>query len=287
MFQLIRKKLELVTPELAGKFLDANIYEGQRPLRPQHVEVLKNAIESSVFLTGSIAIAKQRWDGGAAMLANGQHQCEAVIATGKPIVAVVEEYECNTPQDFAILYRQFDNNAARSLSEIALPEARSRNLAWSRRFIGIMLAGISFLEGHSGMHKNKRVESLKKYIRDGNFIHGIYAPATFPEYRHMGRGPVVAAMIVTFRKDPVVAEDFWEEVRDGDGLRKSSPSFKLRDYLRAASVGVGRGVRSPSFSTAASYREMYSKCIVAWNAYRRGDSTQLKFFSGNELPKPI
>ena len=89
MFQLIRKKLELVTPELAGKFLDANIYEGQRPLRPQHVEVLKNAIESGVFLTGSIAIAKQRWGGGAAMLANGQHQCEekGVGVAGRIVVA--------------------------------------------------------------------------------------------------------------------------------------------------------------------------------------------------------
>jgi hypothetical protein len=150
-----------------------------------------------------------------------------------------------------------------------------------------MLAGISFLEGHSGVHKNKRVEFLKRYIKEGSSIHDILSPVPFPEYRHLARGPVIAAMIITFRKCAAEAEAFWEDVRDGEDLPGKSPALKLRNYLLSATVGVGRGVSSPSLNAAVGYREMYGKCIIAWNASRKGDPTALKFFIDKPLPKAI
>jgi hypothetical protein len=56
---------------------------------------------------------------------------------------------------------------------------------------------------------------------------------------------------------------------------------------RQTSVAVGRGVSAHTLSNPASYREMHGKCIVAWNAFRRSDSTALKFFADKELPKVI
>jgi hypothetical protein len=287
MFQLIRKKLEEVTPLLAGKFLDANIYEGQRPKRKKQITALTNAIDGGVFLTGSIAVAHQGWNGGDLMLANGQHQCEAVIATGKSIAAVVEEYACKTPEDFAVLYRQFDNNAVRSLSEIAVPEAAALNLKWSKSLISKVLSAVSFLEGHIGMHKNERVKYLKKYIREGNFVHEILDVVSACESKHITRSPVVAAMIVTYRKDHADAEEFWEEVRDGENLKANSASLRLRNYLLSTSISFGRGVNAGSLNESASVREMYAKCIVAWNAYRSGGTTSLKYFPGKDIPKVL
>jgi hypothetical protein len=287
MFQLIGKKLKEITPTLAEKYLAANIYEGQRPVRAKHLVMLRDSIESGRFLTGDIAIAKQGWNGNDDMLANGQHQCLAVIATGKPIVAVVGEYSCKTPEDFAILYRQFDNNAVRSLSEIAIPEARALGLQWNRRFISTVLAGVSFLEGQGGMHKNKRVESLAKYTKEGNFIHEIFSSRKSSECKHLSRGPVVAAMIKTFRKNSADAEIFWEQVCDGENLPGKSPALKLNHYLLSANVAVGKGIASPSLGAPAGYREMYGKCIVAWNAYRKGDTTALKFYADKKLPEAV
>jgi hypothetical protein len=287
MFQLIRRKIEKVGVDEAETFLTHNDYEGQRPLRRAHVATLVEQMAGGTFTLGHIAVARQGWNGGGWLLANGQHQCNAVLEVGEPIQAVVEEYDCKTPEDFSRLYRTFDNNAVRSLSEIALPEARSLKLQWSRKFIGILLAGISFIEGHAGIHKSKRVEFLKKYIREGNCIYELFHSYTFPEYRHIARGPVVSAMIVTFRKDAADAETFWAEVRDGERLAASNPSFKLRNYLLTSTVGIGRGVSAPSLNAAVSYREMYGKCIVAWNAFRRGDPTALKFYADKPLPKAI
>jgi hypothetical protein len=128
---------------------------------------------------------------------------------------------------------------------------------------------------------------MKKYIAEGNSIFEIFSAVTTPEFKHLYRGPVVAAMIVTFKKCSADAEVFWEEVRDGENLKGSSPSLKLRNYLLSTTISFGRGVNAPSLNAAVSFREMYSKCIIVWNAYRRGDSTQLKFYADKEIPKAV
>lgn len=289
MYQLISRKIKEVTPELAEKLLNANFYEGQRNIRDRHVRVLCNAIKNGLFTVGHIAIAKQGWKGGDAMLANGQHQCNAVINSGLPINAVVDEYQCKTPEDFALLYRQFDNNASRSLSDIALPEAKALGIKWSKEIVNRILSGIGFLEKHNSLslHKNERIECLKKYISEGNSINEILSCVNSSENKHLRRSPVIAAMIVTFRKCSADAETFWEEVRDGENLKSSSPTLKLRNYLLSTNTAFGRGVNAPSLNKAASTREMYCKCIIAWNAYRRGDSTILKYYADKETPKAI
>lgn len=287
MYQLIRKKMEEITPEKAEMISRLNTYIGQRPKKEKHTKMLCNVIEKGLFTTGDIALGKQGWNGGEMMVANGQHTCDAVMLTGKPITAVVSEYYCKTPEDFALLYRQFDNTPPRTLAEISLPEARSLNLDWNKQVIQAVMCGIGLLEGHNGTHKNTRVESLKNYVDVGNFINDILSCVRLTESKHIRRAAVVAAMIVTFRKNHADAETFWEEVRDGENLKGRSPSLKLRNYLMTTNTNVGRGVNSPSLTTAASSKEIYAKCIIAWNAYRRGDSTALKFFANKETPKPV
>jgi hypothetical protein len=287
MYQLIRRKIEEIKPELAEFYLTKNTYDGQRPLREKRVKLLCDIIENGLFTTGNIAIGKQGWNGGEHMMANGQHMCTATIITGKPVQATVEEYYCKTPEDFALLYRQFDNHGARTLQEVTLPEARALGLNWSKQAIKAIMSGIGLLENHLGVHKNIRVESLKKYVDDGNFINDILSCVKSNESKHLRRRVVIAAMISTFRKNHNDAEIFWEEVRDGENLKGNSPSLKLRNYLMTTNTAIGQGVNAPSLSVAASEKEIYAKCIIAWNAYRRGDSTALKFYANKETPKPV
>ena len=289
MFQLISRKIKEITPTVAEKILECNIYDGQRPIRKKHVKVLSNAINDGVFTVGHIAIAKQGWNGGDNMLVNGQHQCNAVLESGASINAVVEEYQCKTPSDFALLYRQFDNNAARNLAEVALPEARALKLDWDKRFLGCFFAGIAIVERFIDMSisKNQKVEYLKKYIPEGKFINALIKEKGTKDTKHIARGAVIAAVIVTYKKNANDAKIFWTEVRDGENLKSNSASLKLRNYLLSTSSGYGRGVSAPSLNPSASLHEMYSKCIIGWNAYRKGDSTQLKYFANKQLPKAI
>ena len=289
MYQLMSRRIKSISPETAEAILTANVYDGQRPIKERHVRILSDAMEKGLFTVGHIAIAHQGWNGGDSMLANGQHTCKAVINSDITVKAVFEEYNCKTPEDFALLYRQFDNNATRSLSDVALPEAKALGIKWSKEIINRMLSGIGFLENHNSLslHKNKRVESLKRYIAEGNAINDIISCVNSSESKHLRRSPVIAAMIVTFKKCTADAETFWEEVRDGENLKASSPTMKLRNYLLSTNTAFGRGVNAPALNKAVGVREMYAKCIIAWNAYRRGDSTQLKFYANKETPKPV
>ena len=289
MYQLISRKIKEVTPDLAESFLETNLSEGQRGVKQKHLKYLCGVIEDGLFTIGHIAIAHQGWNGGDPMMADGQHTCHSVILTGKNVPAVVEEYNCKTPEDFALLYRQFNGDLPRSLADNARPEAKALGLVWSSEIINKVLSGVGFLENHNStsLHKNKRVESLKKYIPEGDFINDILSCVSASENKHLRRSPVIAAMIVTFRKCSADAETFWGEVRDGENLKSSSPTLKLRNYLLSTNTAFGRGVNAPSLNKAASTREMYCKCIIAWNAYRRGDSTILKYYADKETPKAI
>ena len=288
MFHLLNRKFEKVTLDIAEQFLTHNTYPYQRPIRKKNLRKITSAINTGRFLVGYIAIAKQGWNGGDRMMVNGQHQCLSVIETGKPITAVIEEYECPTPEDFADLYRQFDNHGERSLAEVAIPEAGALDLNWSKSLLNKMLAAIVFLENHhNNLPKNEKILLLKKYIREGNFINETINCVKGTEAAHILRSPVIAAMISTYRKCSSGAEIFWEEVRDGERLSAKDPSFKLRNYLLTTSIGYGRGVNANMLNASAAPKEMYAKCIVAWNAYRTDGTTSLKYFAGKETPKAV
>lgn len=62
MYQLISRKIKEVTPLLAEKILEANTYDGQRPLSEKQVKILSEAIEEGLFTVGHIAVAHQGWN---------------------------------------------------------------------------------------------------------------------------------------------------------------------------------------------------------------------------------
>jgi hypothetical protein len=289
MFELVSSKIKMVTPEMAERFIECNHYQGQRPIRPRHLRGLIKAIETGRFHIGHIVTARQGWNGNDDLGANGQHQCMAVIHTGKTIRAVVEEYACKTPEDFAELYRQFDVHASRNLAERALPEVIALNLDWKKRFITVMLSGIAIVEGKTIQedNKNAKIEGIKKYTKEGNAINEIITCVNVSESKHLMRSPVIAAMIVTCRKNSADFEEFWEQVRDGENLKGSSPALKLRNFLLSTTVSIGKGRDAEYLNKAASVKEMYSKCIAAWNAYRTHGKTALRYYPDKEAPRAI
>lgn len=292
MFKFIKREIIKVTVAVAEDFLTKNTYESQRLLRETHVQELVWCLVGGTFTTGSIAISKNIFS-RSEVLVNGQHQCHAVIKSGIPMIALYEQYECQNPVDLSSLYGNFDNFAPRSLANIAKPEANALNLLWSGKIISKMITAAIMIENlkkgvnicNNWMNKNEKVGLLKHYIKEGEFINEMLAGKNSEKSKHLMRGAVIAAIIMTWRKDNYNAEKFWKAIRDGEHLTSEMPTHKLRDYLMYVSISRGRG--SSTGKQLVSEHEMISKCITAWNAFRKTELTTLRYSPGKPIPKAI
>jgi hypothetical protein len=222
MFELISSKIRGVEPEDAEVYLGYNHYQGQRFLREKHVKKLTTKIIKKLFTIGNITTAHCAWD-KEERLVNGQHQLHAVLQAQLPIRVVVEEYKCKTADEFALLYRQFDGHALRSLGDLSRPEVVSLGLDWKPKAIAWIISSIGYIEGHQSgaVDREERVECIKRYKNEGNFLNDILSVGSSTETHHLRRGAVGAAMIVTYKKSHADAETFWEQVRDGDNLKNT------------------------------------------------------------------
>jgi hypothetical protein len=282
MYKLVFRKLMELDEYRAAEISEYNTYEGQRQLSQVRLSRICSVIEDGTFLIGDVALAVLDYDNKRKVQVNGQHQCKAVIKTGIPIHVVYQEYSCATPNDLSLLYRQFDNTPPRSLGDILTPEAAALGIEWKKTIIRLVVSAASLIANHNapGAHESKidKVKYLSKYIKQGAFIDFILKDGI--SCFHMQRAPVAQAMICTWEKDKAAARLFWESVRDGVGLSKDSPALALRNYLMTTGLTKSRTTKTD----VATTREMYVKSIHAWNAYRVGAKTSLKYFPDVPVP---
>lgn len=285
MFKIISRNIEEITVEKAYELLNINAFEGQRNIKGEHLKNLTEKILNGEFRTGEIAIAelstKQKY------LINGQHQCHAVINSQHSIKALVENYSAETLSDLSELFRQFDCNPPRTVGDMTRVEANALNLDWSLRISRLVVAAIYINEkrvkNHHYMASFKKVESLKNYLKEGTFINFVLGENKV-HCKFLMRAAVAAIMIQTFQKCQSDAENFWLSIRDGEHLTKSMPAYKLREFLQH--TNHPKGMNQFSYRTAGD-NEIQYRCILAWNAFRRGKSTDLKYFAGKPLPKIV
>jgi hypothetical protein len=99
----------------------------------------------------------------------------------------------------------------------------------------------------------------------------------------MFRGPVFGAMYGCYLRSRKDATEFWKAVRDETGEKPDCPDRKLARWLLSSFVNVGLGSRIPE-ARRASQREFYVRSIHAWNAWRKGERTDLKYFPKATVP---
>lgn len=278
-------QIETVTPTDAEKYLQINTHEGQRVLNRETVEQYKRKLTDGRFHVGSVAV----WnDNGHSELMDGQHQCTACVESGIPFKAVVQRF---TPEKGdgksakASIFAQFNVDRSRSASQVAWNVASTGGIGhMSRKCIGLCATALSCMQsGKAGagstekLSKDERAELLLKHKKECEFVNEVAFSAT---YRHMWRSAVVQAMIAIKRTvGEERAKEFWVRVADGEMLQKSSPIYALREFLKNVSV---RGFTGKSANTTP--REMYVKCIHAWNAHVSGKNTTLKYFKDSAVP---
>ena len=289
MFKLVQRKDIVLNPKTATNILKCNNYIDQRRLDQKSVNVLRKAIKEGVFLTGHVALARCNYNGSKVVMVNGQHQCHAVIDEGATVTVAKEDYSCESPEDLALLYRQFDNHKARSITDGAKPEATSLGIEWPMRVVTLVIAAASILDNKTRYNKNERIPLLRLYLREGSFVASILCPDNklHEASLHIARSSVIAIMMRTWRKNQSEAELFWNQVRDGENLKKHMAVYKLRDWLTRIKVNGNARSRTPVERGGASNHEVMAKCITAWNAYRRNLTTDLKYYADKDLPRLI
>jgi phage gp37-like protein len=302
---LIERRNADIDPSWAKHYLLYNTYKYQRKVRDGHVNELAEKMIDGRFRFGDLAFAVYK---GQDIMMNGQHQSHAIIKSGQTIPCVIERYRCTNEIDLSDMFKQFEN-LPRSTNDYVDAEAGALNLNWPLYIPRLVIAAATIeytinnssisnqLKGNinpatsttkqakNPLFKENRVNFLRNYIKEGNFVNKIFTHIngqTVIDKKttiHLRRAPVVYVMFLTFRKNEKDATVFWKNVRDGEVLTSDMPEWKLREFLKNVN----------SMTTHLSRRvvkdhEYICKCIAAWNAFRKQTTTRLAYSIDKEIP---
>ena len=138
--------------------------------------------------------------------------------------------------------------------------------------IGICIRGIAL---HLGLHNTNGYDPLDfiqlypEFIVWASFIAGA---------RHLKKSGVIGAAFATWAFDESLANEFWVMVYQESGKTKECPTRTLAKFLRDIILDK---------NTKWDSRALYVKCCHAWNAWRGGRGTSLKYTKGTPLPKLV
>lgn len=192
------------------------------------------------------------------------------------------------------LYLQFDApESSRRPGDYIKCEIASSNGRYgsvSNRAVSVSVAALCFqTEGRSRRLTNDdRIRLLRANMPLVQFVEDTLGSKAWRSLGWLARAPVVAAMHATRTKHAIDAAEFWSVVRDGEGMNNTDPRKRVRDYLMTARQGGGGGHNRVGVgSRTVSSRELYVKCIRAWNAWREGKTTDLKYYQRADAPEAV
>lgn len=282
-----------LTHALCNEFREMQPAPGDRRLDDRRVNRHKQSISKGRFRPCVWATVHCK-ETNQTYRVNGKHTSTVMSELNgelKHHFAVIERYEADTLLDVADLYATFDSrdtlrttgdiNRSYSHSIEAIADVDSNTINLSVTAIAIATWGINY----SAVRPESRAELLEAnqdfVLWMNDMLHGCASA----DRRAIRRSPVASAMYKTWRKDKKAAHTFWTLVRDGSGDKHTSPDRKLHKFLLTACVNSPNGGHVGS--ERCTQREMHVKCLHAWNAWRRGSTTDLKFFAKAEDPKVV
>lgn len=283
-------KTRKCTRSLAEEYSGMTPAPHDRALNSTRSAILKKAFDMGLFRTCEWAAAychetKLRYR------INGKHTSTLLAQMNgslpKNLSVIVEEYECDTLQDVASLYATFDTRASvRSTHDInrifaaTVPELEDV----SAKVINTTIVGIAYAN-YEEDYKRQSAEARAVAIIDNSEFCLWLRDLTegYPNERQFSllRGSVSAAMFKCWQKSKSQATEFWSAVRDESGVRPDSPDRKLSKFLTMSRI-ASRGQSNQRI--ACGTREMYVKCLHAWNAWRSNSTTDLKFYPAAKTP---
>jgi hypothetical protein len=284
-----------LTKDVAKKFRDMDGVPSDRNLSVPRIEAYRKIARAGLFRPLQWATAFCVETNGTYRV-NGKHTstlfAEDDVAIPQGLVAVVEHFKCDTMEDLAKLYSGYDSRSmVRTTNDINKSFAAvDEDLAEIPvSIVSLCVTAIAYTKygaSYSGRPAAERAEALFD-LQNKQFVRWVADMVIGEDSRHIKRSPVVSAMYDTWRKSHRAATDFWSAVRDHSGESPSLPDRKIGKYLLTRTVNTGNGGRKNMGGSACTPREMYVKCLHAWNAWRRNTTTDLKYHSEGKIPAVV
>ncbi len=282
-----RPKTKPVTKSLAKEFAEMEPAPHDRPLSERRLAVYQKLLKDGSFrpVTWASAICKETGD---IYRVNGKHTSIMLSGLDKmpDFYVTVEEYECDTLEDVAKLYATFDSAMmSRTAKDIyasfagTIPTLKGVSGA----IIGMAVTGLSMEQwGHNYNSGHQPAERAELLLEHPEFVTWLASlDLTTRATTHMKRTAVAAAMFATWKRSQKAATEFWMAVRDETGAKPDLPDRKLSKML--LTVGVDKGTGSTR-AKKMNQREMFVRCLHAWNAWRKGEPTDLRYYEDKDIP---
>jgi hypothetical protein len=198
--------------------------------------------------------------------------------------AIIDRFVCETTEDIADLFDQFDPRLSTrtSVERINAHKAVYAELdTVSPTDIHRIISGIAFWMGQDGEIPRVLEEGRIRLIHDNQ--HYLLWASQYSGKRALGNVGIQAAMYATHRRNQDHATLFWDHVKEEDAPDNRDPTRTLATFLRDAIGKKQFGSAAPLWTP----RAFFVKSIHAWNAWKTGQTTSLKYRPDCGWPKVL
>lgn len=246
-------RVELITPEMAEKYLDRNTHN--RTLRQARIDNLVAAIQRGEWIMNGDAIRFDK-DG---TLADGQHRLWAIALSGVPCESVVIEGLDVEAQS------TMDTGARRNLKDTLqlAGHGSAANLAAALNYLWKMENGKV-----REMQAKPTIAQAMKLLEENPTLPDSMKVASQYKARFRGSYGMVTALHYTFASiESEDAEEFFDKLIGGVALEEKNPIYVLRSWLEKLNQGQYGGQRNSIIIT-------HAMIVKAWNFWRDGEQVQ-------------
>lgn len=278
------------TRPLASKFAEMKAAPHDRNFSAGRGEFIKSAITDGRFRIAGFASCYCK-ETSETYRVNGKHTSMVLNELNgefpQDLFATVEQYEADSLEDVARLYSTFDHRKSlRTTGDIntAFAAVHPDLAGVPSRIINTCCIGLSFATWEDGYYGHEVDERAALLLAHPNFVTWFYSlTKEHGGGRHpLSRGPICAAAFRTFQKNQKHSTEFWSLVRDESHPDNTNPTRILGRWIATHCIKSGL-VKGKGLD---SRRGIYARSITAWNAWRDGGVTDLKFYPDAKTPSP-
>lgn len=278
-----------ITRKLAQEFALMERAPHDRELQPRRLEHITRIINEGRLRPPEWVCAYCTATGVTYRI-NGKHTSTVISGLNKIpdyLKAITSKYECQTLEDVADLYATFDAKfTTRSVRDIYTVFGQSHPdlVEVQSHVLAICAAGIAYSTYENGATRVPTEEKARKLLEYSDFVLFVASLSIrAAEYRWLARSSVVAAMHKTWQKSKTGCVSFWKSVRDGDDPDPQSSSRVLQRWLMTSSLSSKSAVFTEG--SRVTDHEMLSRCILAYNSWRKGKALETRYYADKPTPE--
>lgn len=290
MFRFQGSESLKLTKSLAKSFASMEETPGERKRSKDRLDWIKSKYEDGIlynlhWATGTLNGKKYRVNGGHTSTFFADH-LDGPFPTN--LKAEIMHFDCDTLQDLAELFDQFDSpRSSRKLRESYTSHIKTTPglegiSTWLVQKVIVGIATATELVDGGRIDRETRVRMVHSEQDAINFFAANSEFGLAIRNKSIFAAPVIGAcysMWEAHKHDNIAdVEAFWILVSTENHPENDHPTRVLAKFLRTNLINCAHHL---------SRKMIYAKCIHAWNAYKRKQTTQLRYLPDANVPKPL